>query len=225
YIWKAVYSSREVILGYSFSQMITYYVLTMIIGHFIFNMVGTDLQDKIVAGELNQDLLKPFSLINQFLAITSAERLFAFFVEVIPVFIISFLIFKISIPNFLVFFLFFIAIIMAFFLNFFINFFIGIFAFWLYKIESLQWLLFFFIRFASGEFIPLEFFGMFFFNLSKFLPFYYIRYGVIQIYIERFTLIESIKFIGLQIIWLFILIFACKIFLSIAIKKYAGSGG
>lgn len=225
FIWKAVYTNRNVILGYNFEQMITYYVLAMIIGHFIFNMVGNDLQDKIIAGELNQDLLKPFSIINQFLAISIADRLFAFIVEVIPVFFISYVIFKLTLPNLIVLGLFFISIIFAFFLNFFVNFFIGIFAFWLSKIESLQWLMFFFIRFASGEFIPLEFFGAFLFSLSKYLPFYYIRYGVIQIYIERFSLFQSIQFIVIQLIWIFLIFFTCKIFLKIAIKKYGAQGG
>ncbi|MBN2367989.1 hypothetical protein JXC34_03145, partial [Candidatus Woesearchaeota archaeon] len=38
FLWQAVYSNNagEVILGYSFTEMMTYYVISMIIGHFIF---------------------------------------------------------------------------------------------------------------------------------------------------------------------------------------------
>ncbi len=227
FIWQAVYNNQgeTIILGYSFNDMITYYVLSMIVGHFIFNMVGNDIQEKILYGDLNQDLLKPFSVFSQFLSRTVADRAFAFIVEVIPVFIISFVIFKIKLASFMIFLLFLISIILSFFINFLINFLMGVTAFWLSRIDSLQWLFFIFIRFASGEFIPLDFLGNTLLIISRYLPFYYIRYGVIQIYIGKFNFQEIIIFFLVQLIWILVLYIFIRSLLKIALKKYGAQGG
>lgn len=227
FVWLAVYnnSSTPTLLGYSFQDMITYYVLTMIVGHFIFNMVGNELQEKILYGDLTQDMLKPFSVFSQFLSRTVADRAFAFFAEVIPVFVISFLIFNLKFAGIASALFFIIGIIFAFLINFLVNFLMGIVAFWVSKIESIQWLLFFGIRFLSGEFIPLDFLGAGLFSLSKFFPFYYIRYGVIQLFLGKLGLQESLVFFLVQIFWIILLYVCIRVLMQIALKKYGAQGG
>jgi ABC-2 type transport system permease protein len=226
FVWMAVFNnSGPSILGYTFQDMITYYVLSMIIGHFVFNMVGNELQEKVLYGDLTQDMLKPFSIFSQFLSKTVADRVFAFFTEVIPVFVISFLIFNLKFISLQATLFFIIGIIFAFMLNFLVNFIMGIFAFWISKIESIQWLLFIFIRFASGEFIPLDFLGSALFGISKFLPFYYIRYGVIQLFLGKLSFSESMAVLGVQLAWILILYILIRLLLNIALKKYGAQGG
>lgn len=227
FVWQAVFnnSGSALILGYSFSDMITYYVLSMITGHFIFNMVGNDLQEKILYGDLTQDMLKPFSIFSQFLSKTVADRAFAVVAEVIPVFLISFLLFRLNIAGIWPVAFFIIGVGFAFFINFLVSFLMGIAAFWFSRIESIQWLLFFFIRFASGEFIPLDFFGPYLFAVSKFLPFYYIRYGVIQLFLGKLTFMESISFLAVQVFWILALYLSIIILLKVALKRYGAQGG
>ncbi len=226
FVWQAVFlNSGTSILGYTFQDMIIYYVLAMIIGHFVFNMVGNELQEKILYGDLTQDMLKPMSVFSQFLAKTAADRLFALFAEVIPVFIISFFIFKISFISVPATLFFIVGLMLAFLLNFLVNFLMGIFAFWISKIESLQWLLFIFIRFASGEFIPLDFLGPLFFSISKLLPFYYIRYGVIQLFLGKMGFIDSMIFLAIQLFWILSLYLIVRVLLGAALKKYGAQGG
>jgi len=188
-------------------------------------MVGNELQEKVTYGELTQDLLKPISIFSQFLSRTIADRLFAFLVEVIPVFVISFIIFHLKLISITATLFFVITLIFAFFINFMLSFIMGLLAFWVSKIESLQWMMFIFTRFLSGEFIPLEFLGSFVFSVSKFLPFYYIRYGAIQIFLGKTTLAESLTFILIQIIWIIFLYLIIKIIWGYALKKYGAVGG
>lgn len=226
FIWQAVYQNSEsLILGYTFRDMIIYYVLSQVIGHFIFNMVGNDLQQKVIYGDLTQDMLKPMSIFSQFLAKTTADRLFAFFAEVIPVFLISFIIFKINFISISATLFFAIGIVLAFLLNFLMNFLMGTLAFWISKIESVQWLLFLFIRFASGEFIPLDFLGSVLFGISKLLPFYYIRYAVIQLFLGKLSYADSLIIIGVQIFWILSLYIIIRMLLGAALKKYGAQGG
>jgi ABC-2 type transport system permease protein len=226
FVWQSIYTNTGAnILGYSFSDMITYYVLVMIVGHFIFNMVGNDLQEKILYGDLTQDMLKPFSIFSQFLSKTLADRVFAFFVEVLPVFFISFIIFRLKIVSIAAICFFIIALLLSFLLNFLISFLMGIFSFWVSRIDSIQWLLFFFIRFLSGEFIPLDFLGATVLGILKVLPFYYIRYGLVQVYLGKLSFGETLSFLGIQVIWILILYFFIRVLLAIALKKYGAQGG
>lgn len=223
YIWQSVFQSTDMIYGYTFSDMITYYVIGMLVNHFIFNMVGNTLQEKILYGELSEDLLKPFPVISQLLASDVAERAFAFIVEVIPVFIISFLLFKIKTS--LVYGMFFIiSMVLAFFLNFLIGFLMGMLAFWFSKIESIQWLMFLVVRFLSGEHIPLEFFGPVLFAVSEFLPFFYLRYGVIQVFLGKLGIYGSILFLAKQLLWIVLFYLAIRFVWKIALKRYGAVG-
>jgi ABC-2 type transport system permease protein len=227
YMWQAIYANnaQATILGYSFNDMITYYVLSMVIGHFIYNQVGNDLQDKVIYGDLTQDLLKPFSVFSQFMSRTVADRFFAFAAEVLPVFLIAIFIFNIRFvmgPSMLFFAA---AVMLSFLINFLVAYLLGLFSFWLTKIESVQWLVFIFIRFFSGEFIPLDFLGPTFLTISKFLPFYYLRYGAIQLALGKMTTMQSVEFLAIQALWIVGLYFLIRLLWDQAMKKYGATGG
>ncbi|MFH2021393.1 MAG: ABC-2 family transporter protein [archaeon] len=224
FIWQAVFTTSSVIKGYTFDDMITYYVVGMLVNHFIFNMVGNNLQDKILSGDLSQDLLKPFPVFLQLLSSDVSERAFAFVVEVIPVFIISLFLFKLKV-NLLFGSLFLVSMILSFFINFLIGYLMGMLAFWTSRIESVQWLMFLVVRFLSGEFIPLDFFGPLMFGILELLPFYYLRYGVIQVFLGKLGIIGSLRIIGIQIVWIFLLYLAVQTIWKIAIKRYGAVGG
>ena len=224
YTWRMFFSLSEIIQGYTFSDMIKYYVIIMLVSHFIYNQVGQRVQQKIMYGDLNQFLLKPMDVISQFLSEDMAHRMIAFLVEVIPIFIIMVIFLKINLPWFS-YILVLISMIMAFFINFFISFFMGLLSFWLYKSESFQWLMFWFMMMMSGQFLPLEFFGQTFFTVSKFMPFYYMRYGVAQIFLGKLSMIESLQLIGIQFLWILILFGIVRFFYKIAVKKYGAVGG
>jgi ABC-2 type transport system permease protein len=226
FIWQAVYSNTgSSIFGYSFNEMIAYYILALVIGHFTYTDVGDELQEKIIYGDLNHDLLKPMSIFWQMLSKQVASRSFAFLVEVVPVFTISFLIFKIGLPSFLVILLFFIGMISSFMINFLLGYLTGLLSFWVKKVESIQWVFFFGIRFLSGEFIPLDFLGSAFISISTYLPFFYMRYGLIQIWLGKYNLLESFKILFIQLIWIAALYLFVRFLWNIAIKKYGAEGG
>jgi len=226
FVWSAIYqnNSSSLILGYSFQDMITYYVIVLIIGHFIYNNVGNDLQQKIVYGDLNQDLLKPVSILTQFVAREFAKRTFALFVEFIPISIIALILFRINIPTLFYFLAFAVSLLFAFVINFLLGFFTGLLAFWIQNIGSIQWLMFIAVRFLSGEFIPLEFLGSYF-SLSKLLPFYYLRYGLAQIFIGATSANETVLVLLMQLVWIAILYIGINIVLRIALKKFGAEGG
>ena len=226
FIWQAIYSNNPgSVLGYTFQDMMAYYVVMLVIGHFIYNTVGDKLQQKVLYGELTQDLLKPVPVFAQFFSRELAERSFAFLVEVIPVFIISLIFFNIRIYSIFTFIAFILGMAFAFTINFLLGYLTGLLAFWMKNIESIQWLMFFIIRFLSGDFLPLDFFGQSFLFLSRYMPFYYLRYGLAQVFLGKFTL-QEILFFGLgQMLWVIFLYLLVRIIWGIALKKFGAVGG
>jgi len=226
FMWQSVFANTTGdVLGYTFPEMIKYYVISMIIGHFIYNAVGNKMQEKIIYGDLNQDLLKPVSIFMQFLAKELSERGFAFIAEVIPVFVISFVFFKLTLPHITLLLVFALTVFFAFMINFLLSFLIGLLAFWVKNIQSVQWLTFIFIRFLSGEFIPLEFIGYRFLEISKILPFYYLRYGPIQVFLGKFSQAELFTFILIQTAWIISLYLLIRIAWHFSLKKFGAEGG
>ena len=222
FIWNAIYenSSSQTINNYSLNEIVTYYIVSMLIGHFIYNAVSVKIQEKVMLGDLNPDLLKPYSILSQYFSIEVAERSFALIFEVLPVLIISFFLFGLQIPSLFAIFLFSIGLINAFLLNFLLSFLLGLLAFYTKDIRAVQWLFHVAIRFLSGEFIPLEFFHAYF-SFAQYLPFYYIRYGLIQIFLEK----EGAWIILAQIFWIMFFYVIVKIAWKISMKRYGAVGG
>ncbi len=226
FIWQAVFMNTTAtqIRGYTFDDMIAYYVLSMIVGHFVFNMVGNKIQQKVIYGEMNQDLLRPMRVMTQYFSAEIGERTFAFFAEVIPVFIIALLLFNIHFEAvYAGFFL--VAMLFGFIINYFLGFMMGILAFWIYKIDSIQWFMFFVVRFLSGEFIPLDFLGAGFVQVSAYLPFSYIRYGTIRLFLGDYGIAGSFQYLFSQLVWIVILYILSRILWNLALKKYGAVGG
>ncbi|MBN2368211.1 ABC-2 family transporter protein, partial [Candidatus Woesearchaeota archaeon] len=176
-------------------------------------------------GELTHDLLKPVPVFQQFLSRELADRSFAFFVEVIPVFIISMIAFRVRIYSIMNLGLFLAGLLMSFMINFLLGYLAGMLAFWIKNIESIQWLMFFIVRFMSGEFVPLDFMGSTMMAASRFLPFYYLRYGLIQVFIGRVSFAESVFFLAGQLAWVLLLYLCVRLVWGIALKKFGAEGG
>jgi ABC-2 type transport system permease protein len=224
YIWQKFFDQSSLILGYTFDDIMKYYIIINLIGHFIYNQVGSRIQQKIIHGDLNQHLLKPISVLQQLLSQVMAFRILAFFVEVLPIFILVVIFLNLNMLWYTYIFVL-IAMIFSFFINFFISYLIGLLSFWLYKSESFQWLTFWAFMMLSGQFVPLEFFGETFFMISKYMPFYYLRYGVAQIFLNKFTIDQTINFISIQLIWIIILYEISRFLWNKALKKYGAVGG
>ena len=227
FTWTAIFGNGMMTstLGYTLTDMISYFVVGMVINHAIYNNVGVDLQNKIMDGSLSADLLKPISPFFVFLIQNITNRAFAFIAEVLPVFFISLLMFKFQLPNMLTLLIFLISLMLSFLLNFMINIMMGLIAFWVKNIRSIQWFWFIIIRLFSGEFLPLEFFGATFITISSFLPFQYIRYSPIRIFIGKLDVYASLNVLFVQAIWIIILILVFQFFWKKAMKQFGAVGG
>jgi len=226
FLWKSifVFSKAEVIQGFTFQGMISYYALNMLIGFIIWTYVDEDLEDRIITGTLTPSLLRP---LNYFWAIFYEHmglNALSILLEIAPILLIAVFFFGLSLPAAINAFLFAAAVLVAIFLNFLIAYITGLTAFWFQNIQGIRRMRRVVVSFLAGSFIPLTFFPQWFQSLSDYMPFQYIRYAPITIYLGSNTLLRSFGLIGAGIVWSIALYFLSKFLWGIAYKKFAGSG-
>ena len=78
FLWKAIYAftGQSVIKGYSFSELVGYYVVSMIVGLFIWIDIDKWIAEDIRKGQLVVDLLRPLRLFLLILSVLFLPCLF-----------------------------------------------------------------------------------------------------------------------------------------------------
>jgi len=224
-LWSAIYkySGVDVIRGFTLIQLISYYVLTWVIGIFSYSDIEDAISHQVRSGGITKELLKPLNYLVSNFFITIGHRSFAMFIEIIPVFAIGFIFFNIRTSlTYLPFFL--LSAIFAFILTYLLSALVGMTAFWLVQNRGIVKIKRVLINFLSGAVIPLTFFPLWFQKLSYFLPFQYLTFIPINIWLGKYTLIQTIQFLGLQLLWTAVFYMICFFVWKAAMKKVAAVG-
>ena len=226
FLWTAIfsYSGTEIINGFTFEALISYYALNMIIGFFTWTNVDEWIEKDVRTGELIGSLLKPFKMIYiNFFEILGISSL-AILIEIIPLFLVAVFFFGLKIAPLFYFIAFIISIISALMISFFISSIVGMTAFWFNNISGIRRVKRVLIVFLSGGMIPLTFFPEIFQKIFFYLPFQYLRFIPINIYLESYDYLKVIMFIGIQFVWILILYLISEFFWKKAFRKFAGAG-
>ncbi len=226
FLWNAIYgyTGQEIIRGFTLPALISYYAVSIIISFLVWADIDEWMEEAVRQGYLVTDLLRPINYIGSNFFFLIGLKLLNLLIQTIPFFIIAVVFFNVKIAGPAYFLLFFVALFMAFVLNFFISFLVGLTAFWLMKIGGIRRMRRIFVFFLSGALIPLSFFPEWFQRISSFLPFEYIRYHVINIYLEKYTFVEVLRVMGIQLVWIVILCLLGILVWRRAYKKFAGAG-
>jgi len=225
FLWKAIfaYNGSAMIGGFTFDEMITYYLLSW----FVFILRYNDVEDWIIhdvrKGNIAKNLLKPMNYLMDAFLFTIGSRSTALLVEAIPILLIGLLLFKIQI-SWMFFIPFLLAIVFALLLNFFICTIVGMAAFWIVHSRGLSRLKRILISFLSGNMVPLTFFPLAFQNVSYYLPFQYLTYVPINIFLGKYTLLEMIKLFSIELAWLSVFYIITILVYNRAIRRSSSVG-
>jgi len=225
FVWKAIYaySGVDVIRGFTFLGFINYMILATIVG--TATWVGVDYRtaDEVRRGTLIRYIVKPVSYYRNALYSNIGWRFFAFSFESLPIVIFAIFFLGLTTTN-IYFVLFTISVILAFVLNYTFTFIFGLMAFWLVKIggiirvrNGLEVLL-------KGFVMPISFFPIWFQKVSNILPFQYVVYVPAQIFLQNFTLLQSVVSIVIQLLWIVVLLTVAKIIWRRGYIRFAGVG-
>lgn len=226
FLWTAVfsYTGQSVIRGYSLEEMIGYYVVSMLVGLFVWVDVDKWIADDIRKGNLVVDLLRPMGYLAQTLWFEIGINVFGILISVVPVFLLGFVFFGLQVAPWYVFVAFFLSLVFGFLIAFMLSFLVGITAFWFKEISGLRRVRRALVLFLSGGMIPLTFFPLVFQRVFEFLPFQYIRYTSINIYLQKYALQGVLLQLGIQLVWVLVLLFLVVRIWNTAVIKFSGEG-
>lgn len=226
FLWKAIYGNGlERIGGYSYKQMITYYVLTFLCSEILDARDNTvKMSEMIQDGQIHNYLLKPIGFLSLNYKLYQAEKMIYLLNVGIP-----FLVFCLAIHKFiywkaynLLFFV--ISFCLAFVLKYMIGCILGLITTWVEEITGLLDLLNNVEKFLSGSLIPLTLLPSGLNMALSFLPFKYTLFVPVDIYMGNVKSQDMGISIGIQAVWCIVLGVVLIILKNEAFKKYSGYG-
>jgi ABC-2 type transport system permease protein len=227
FLWHTIYSysNTTLVSGFTFSQLMGYYILTNFAGAYFWSDMDSRISDRIRDGKLIVDLARPATLLRTFVATEMGQTLFVLAVQTAPIIIMGVLLFNLRAGSLLSLVLSIISFSIAIVLSMIFVFFVGLSSFWLtryhgvrYARSALTWIL-------CGGVFPLAFLPQFWQKILIILPFQHFVYTPIQIFLGGYTSITALEMIGLQIMWLVIFYGLVKLAWPRAMAKFSEAGG
>ncbi|MBN1644776.1 ABC-2 family transporter protein [Candidatus Woesearchaeota archaeon] len=226
YLWLSIYdyTGQEIIRGFTFPAMVNYYVLSMIVGFFVWCDTDKWISQDVRRGHVITMFVYPMKFLWQHLAFEIGMNSLGLILEIIPVFIIGFVFFGLEVAPLFNIIMFLVSVILAFFLTFLLTFNVGLSSFWLKKIDGIRKVRRTLLLFLSGGMIPLAFFPESVQTVLHYLPFEYLRYVPINIYLAAYSNIGVLIKVGIQVAWIIGLYLLSIYIYKRAFRQFAGAG-
>ncbi len=226
FLWKVIYGNNlSVVGGYSYRQMITYYVLVSLLSEVLDVRANTiKLSEIIQDGSIHNYMLKPIGFFSLNFKLYQAEKVIYLISILVPYAILCFALqnyiyLKVSHLPFFV-----ISFCIAFVLKYFMGCILGLLTTWIEEISGLLDLWNNIERFLSGGLIPLSVLPGKVFTILSFLPFKYMLFVPVDIYMGNMDLFEIYKAMSIQIVWCVLFGGLLLIVKKKAFGKYSGYG-
>jgi ABC-2 type transport system permease protein len=223
--WKTIYENDIE----KYIRMLNYAIIAQILGKAYYINAGDKLAGMIRDGSLSIELLKPYNVIIRLFTENFGMVIVKIITCSIPTFLLSLVFFKINIPGILNFTFFLVMIFLSILLLFLIKVLISTICFWIIEAWSLLILSNTIILLFSGKFIPDWMMPELLKKIMNYLPFIWMYQKPIEIYQLRTSNIElvhsSLKVIGMQGFWIFILVCLLTYVWKKSIKMLVVQGG
>lgn len=226
FIWFFVTGQTEIFFGYTQSMMITYVLLTALVGDIVFATRTTTIAHDINQGILNNFLLKPQSFFKYYFARDLGDKAMN----------IVFVLFELSIiylilrpdlflqSNIFFLLLFILSTLLGLVLHFFISVLLGFIGFWSNEGWGPRFIFYQMIAFFSGGLFPLDMLPKPIFTLFQFLPFTYLNFFPIKVYFGQLSVIEIIGGFVICSVWIGIMYYVVQFVWKKGLKSYTALG-
>lgn len=206
FFWKAAYGGTEVAHGVSGNSMITYTIISAIMGSMYYMGVEDRISDAVKTGSIATDMIKPVNLFGMYLAEDMGNLVICFFRSTLPIFIVALFIFGLPVPASAQHFLLFIpSFVLGYGINWTFSALFAMIAFTAIDLGPAFSVKYHFVNMLSGAMIPIWFFPTWLRTVVNCLPFVYMFQTPLGIYIGKYNISESLQALGIQAIWLAVL--------------------
>ena len=195
FLWGAIFEAVEAsgsrnnqIVGYSYHDMVAYYLLVMI-GRAFSSMPGlaSGIARDIRTGVVKKYLIQPIDMLGFLLLYRMAHKLVYYGVAVAPFALVFFLCrgYFPGWPDAVTLLAFFASLIMSFLLGFFLEAALGMIGFWFLEVSSLLFVYMLFSFFFSGHMFPLDMLPGVLGTIVKLTPFQYLAYFPAAVFLGK----------------------------------------
>ena len=239
FMWAAIFEAiRESgdsdprIQGYSYQELVAYYLLTMVSRAFssmpgLASAVARDIRD----GTIKKYLIQPIDMIGFLFLSRIAHKLVYYGVAIGPFALIFFLCrdYFSGWPDAQTMAAFVASLIMAFLLGFLMEAAIGMIGFWFLEVSSLLFIYMLFTFFFSGHMFPIDMLKDQLpdplFALVEMIPLKYLAYFPAAVFLGKIEGAELIRGLWVQLAWVVFFFVVCRLAFYSGVKRYSGYGG
>jgi len=236
FLWWAIFQSINPtdpyagrLAGYSFQDMVAYYLLTMV-GRAFSSMPGlsSSIAVKIRDGEIKKFLVQPLDFISFLFWSRVAHKVAYYTVAILPFALVFFLcrsFFTNGLPEWTTIMAFVASLLLSFAMGFYLEACIGLVGFWMLEVSSLLFVYMLFQFFLSGHMFPLDILPEPWFSIVSYLPIKYLAYFPAAVFLGKVQGVQLGIDLGLLIGWTICFMALSKILVRLGLKRYSGFGG
>ncbi len=236
FLWWAIFQSIEAssatsesrLVGYSFQDMVAYYLLSML-GRAFSSMPGlaSTVAKQIREGEIKKYIVQPIDMVGFMLLGRVAHKIAYYTIATIPFALVFFLCrgFFSGWPPASVLIGFLLSLIFAFLLGYFLDLCIGLIGFWFLEVSSLLFVYMLLNFFLSGHMFPLDLLPEPWHTCVEYLPFKYLAYFPAAVFLGKVDPSQLWFELGIEFLWLLGLIGLARLLYARGLERYSGYGG
>jgi len=233
FLWGAIFavgtgSEHAVIGGYTYENMVSYYLLTMVSRAFS-SMPGlaSGIAAQVRDGSIKKFLTQPIDMLGYLFWHRLAHKLVYYGVALGPFVLVFWLCRKYfpPLPEPATMAAFCATLVMAFLLGFLIEALLGLIAFWFLEVSSLLFIYMMLNYFLSGHMIPLDFLPNGVQAAISFLPFKYLAYTPAAIWLGKYDSAELPLLLLEELCWVIGLLILNRLAFHRGVRRYSAFGG
>ena len=235
FLWKAVFTGMASgtrgaapLAGYSYDDMIAYYLLAMI-GRAFSSMPGlaSGIARDIRDGTIKKYLIQPIDMLGFLFLYRLAHKLVYYGVALAPFALVFYLCrgYFSGWPNASTLAACLASLAMAFVLGFLIEAVLGMVGFWFLEVSSLMWIYMLLSFFFSGHMFPLDILPGGWATAVKFVPLNYLAYFPAAVFLGKIQGGELAWMLGLELGWIVVFLVAVRLTFRFGVRQYGGYGG
>lgn len=232
-LWAAIFEAvggmgQAQIVGYSYRQMVAYYLLTMISRAFssmpgLAAGIARDIRD----GTVKKYLVQPVDMLGFLLLYRVAHKIVYYLMAFVPFFVLFYLCqgFFDGWPAGSVMTAYVVSLVLSFLLGFYLEATIGLLGFWFLEVTSLVFVFLMINFFFSGHMFPLDMLPEPWRTVVAFLPFQYLAYYPAAIFLGKVPADAVWAGVAVQALWTLVAFVTARAVFALGVRHYSGFGG
>jgi len=229
FLWKTAYAGDHGAgagAGVNEHQMIVYSIVSALLGSLFITDVQNTINQRVREGDISVDMLKPMPMLGYFLAQDIGSVVSALLNRSLPMLLFVAVFFVMPAPaGFSAFLLFLLSALLAYAILWLLSALVGMTAFWVMELGNMGIVKDLIVRVLSGSLVPLWWFPHWMQEVSRYLPFQYTYQTPLGIYIGRTGPSEAFFAMGIQAVWIALLVLLLYAVWSKAKRKTEVQGG